>query len=328
MSDINYQLSSIVKICRTCLTNMSIIVIICLTYMSIIVAEYMKTEITMWENIMNKDNIENSIATISISPVKHMSDSKHLMLLTLIPTISQSRWETKLAERVKTMSDKTSNNGIVAGEWITQLPLLSNRYVSERAGILSITAIVADGPWDDRDGTESITFTNQWATAHNLMQVMLIVNNNILGTLSGTLQAWQSMTITSYFPLPNDGGCVAVVEWWHLYDQVCYRTYETKDLVHTWSRLWSTVAPFIPTAQLKASREHEERELINLDLHEQKLINTWDSKVSEKGTDGLWQQHYNYLSQHVNQCYNMQETVSQPLTWWSIIMQTISNLLF
>lgn len=175
---------------------------------------------------------------------------------------------------------------------------------------LIIYDIIADGTGNDRDGTESVTIFNDSDSLIDLEWVMMVVNNKVVETLTGTLWVNSFLTLTDYFPLPNAWWCIALYKDGSVYDQVCYgkftdkhvidmetlrlpkssATKTTKSTSKTTSKTsdtWATQWLFT----LKSCLKLEEYDLLKLDIKEQTLINTAQKKLYQAKVDDAWAQY-------------------------------------
>ncbi len=181
---------------------------------------------------------------------------------------------TKWKERYDRLQDSVQGQWFaISGDKIVD-PQESLKAPSQlpRWTILQISQVIADGPGNDRDGTESVSVTSLLSSWVDLRWATLVVNNKVVYSFTGELSGWATTTVYDYFPLPNDGWCVALINLSWLYDQVCYGSYGASDVRQAVSgSVWSIILPSLldPKSCLKL----EEYALLELDIREQKLIN-------------------------------------------------------
>lgn len=183
---------------------------------------------------------------------------------------------------------------------------------------LVISNIIANGTGNDRDGTEVIEIYNQSREEWNIEWLMIIVNNRKVETLTGTLGINSFLTLTDYFPLPNSAWCVAI--YWsdgQVYDEVCYGKYKQEhkiDLEHltapkttTKTTLSSmTIMDESDPKFIKSCLKLEEYALLELDIREQKLINTAQKEYYRDRIDDVRQ----IMSKRTNELYTTYRSIT------------------
>lgn len=183
---------------------------------------------------------------------------------------------------------------------------------------LVISNIIANGTGNDRDGTEVIEIFNKSREERDIDWLMLIVNNKKVETLTGTLGINSFLTLTDYFPLPNSAGCVAI--YWsdgQVYDEVCYGSYKQEQMIDveylksptTKTKTLSTTVTTLTESDpkfIKSCLKIEEYALLELDIREQKLINTAQKEYYRDRIDDVRQ----IMKERTNELYTTYRSIT------------------
>ncbi len=157
-----------------------------------------------------------------------------------------------------------------------------------------IDRIIADPPWRDTDGWELVSLIWDDEQAQSWSVLLLVINNKANRVITWSWWSDLAQLIYDSFPLPNDGWCVALTDWETIYDQVCYGSYHSSDMLDL-----TTIEISNKMRELYAdegqivtiSDSDDALELLNLDLREQKLINKVLKQEQYQEISDIWDRY-------------------------------------
>jgi hypothetical protein len=158
-----------------------------------------------------------------------------------------------------------------------------------------IDRIIADPPWRDSDGWELIQLARDDLQSQSGVSLLLVINNKADRVILWSGSSWLVQQMYDSFPLPNDGGCIALTDMNIIQDQICYGNYAIEDMVDLATiRITNKMRELFASSEPQIEwwwDEDDEIDLLNLDLKEQKLINKALKQEQSQEISEIWDRY-------------------------------------